>query len=351
MVTLFDVGIMAAPLHYYPEDCPYWIRDANGNIFRSTIDGKPANSGFIDFTHPHIQNRIVQQVIAVSKCGLYDGIFFDYWNEHWPVLEGRTLEAELQAREAILRRIRANTQPNFLIMGNTNYRTIPKTAPFVNGGFMETVVPYNRTGTELKDTLIRVENALRWMEANVREPHINGLEGSAIPTQQPDSPMNRRWMRAITTLSLTHSDGYVTFIDRVRDSFWYDFWDADLGRPVSAKAQLYDDNILGLYIREFTNGWAVYNHSGVPQVITLPEEVQGVASGLLGTEHALVNLDGEIYLRAKPKNPADVNRDGVVNILDLTIIVRGFGTDSLEGDVNGDGLVNILDLVFVANQF
>ena len=48
-----------------------------------------------------------------------------------------------------------------------------------------------------------------------------------------------------------------------------------------------------------------------------------MASGLLvNTEHALGNIDGEMYLRAKPKNPADVNGDGVVNILDLTIIAQ-----------------------------
>lgn len=35
---------------------------------------------------------------------------------------------------------------------------------------------------------------------------------------------------------------------------------------------------------------------------------------------------------------------------DLTLVAKGFGTDSLEGDVNRDGFVNILDLVFVANQ-
>ncbi len=106
-----------------------------------------------------------------------------------------------------------------------------------------------------------------------------------------------------------------------------------------------------LYIREYTNGWAVYNHSGAPQVITLPEEVQGVASGLVNVEHALPNLNGEMYLRVTPKNPADVNGDGVVNILDLTLVAQGFGTDSLKGDVNGDGVVNVFDLVFVANQF
>ncbi len=84
---------------------------------------------------------------------------------------------------------------------------------------------------------------------------------------------------------------------------------------------------------------------------TLPEEVQGVASGWVNTQHALPNLDGEMYLRVKPKNPADVNGDGVVNILDLTLVAQGFGTDSLKGDVNGDGVINVFDLVFVANQF
>ena len=84
---------------------------------------------------------------------------------------------------------------------------------------------------------------------------------------------------------------------------------------------------------------------------TLPEKVQGVASGLVNTEHALPNLDGEMYLRVKPKNPTDVNGDGTVNILDLTFVAQSFGTDSTNADVNGDGLVNVFDLVFVANQF
>ena len=51
------------------------------------------------------------------------------------------------------------------------------------------------------------------------------------------------------------------------------------------------------------------------------------------------NIDGEMYLRVKPANPADVNGHGVVNILDLTIVAPSLGTDSLKGDVNGDGLL------------
>ena len=68
----------------------------------------------------------------------------------------------------------------------------------------------------------------------------------------------------------------------------------------------------------------MYNHSGAPQVITLPEEVQGVASGLVNVEHALPNLDGEMYLRVTPKNPADVNGDGVVNVFYLVFVANQF---------------------------
>ena len=47
-------------------------------------------------------------------------------------------------------------------------------------------------------------------------------------------------------------------------------------------------------------------------------------------------------------NPADVNGDGIVNIIDLVIVANNFGKD--EPDLNGDGVVNILDLVHVSEQ-
>ena len=55
-----------------------------------------------------------------------------------------------------------------------------------------------------------------------------------------------------------------------------------------------------------------------------------------------------MYLRMEPANPADVNGDGVVNILDLVVVAQELGTGNPEADVNGDGVVNVFDLVFVA---
>ncbi|MYC77123.1 hypothetical protein F4X10_15265 [Candidatus Poribacteria bacterium] len=52
---------------------------------------------------------------------------------------------------------------------------------------------------------------------------------------------------------------------------------------------------------------------------------------------------------------SDVNIDGVVNILDLTLVAAHLGTtptadQTLNPDVNGDGTVNILDLVLAASH-
>ena len=337
MIIIAEVRMRDAIFGHFPEDSPYWIRDNQGEIVMVTDE-----HSLIDFTHPEVQDIIVGQAVAVSKCGLFDGVNFDHWRDNAPSLDGyRTNEAEQRARDNIIRRIRAQMRPDFLIMGNTNDRIIARTGQYLNGGFMEGA-----------GDSPHVDETLQWLENNLRSPQINALQGESLLSEAPDSPNNLQRMRAVTTLSLTHSNGYSLFvIGSGEEHYWYDFWDADLGRPVGPKSQLYDEDIPGLYIREFTNGWAVYNHSGESQEITLPELVTGVASGEESTTHVLPNIDGEMYLRVKPKNPADVNGDGVVNIFDLTIVAQGFGTESLEGDINGDGVVNVFDLVFVADQF
>ena len=53
-----------------------------------------------------------------------------------------------------------------------------------------------------------------------------------------------------------------------------------------------------------------------------------------------------------PQLSEDVNQDGVVNIIDLTLVASNFGkTGQNAADVNGDGVVNIIDLTLVAAAF
>ena len=288
---------------FYRQDFPYWLRDNSGQrVRRFDLD---AEAYLLDFTRSGMQDVIVEQVIAVAECGLYDGVFFDYWQERSTILTNSTVdppivyrgnEAEQQARDNILQRVRDAVGSDFLIIGNANRRKLPRTGTYINGTFMETGRDHDK-GYNL-DGLMRIEDTLLWSEENLREPRVNCLEGWKDITQPIESPTNLRWMRLFTTMGLTHSDGYVLFRTHNQDSHdhhWYDFYDTDLGRPVGEKAQQYE-NTNGLFIREFSNGWAVYNRSGAEQTITLPQSAEAVSSGLTNTTHLLADLDGEIYL-------------------------------------------------------
>ena len=327
-------------------------------------------SYLIDFRLPELQNIVVQQAIEVAKCGLYDGIMFDKWNEDLVLLttiqgdqylqyEGtpefyKALEEEQRARISILQQIREVVPDDFLILCNNNWNRSPLAAPYINGGMMETHHEGGYTNSKIAD----IEDALLWYEENVREPKINVLRGEGNPIEPPDGLNNRRWMRLFTTMSLTLSDGYALYTiggftaegkKQYQNHIWYSFWDANLGQPISPTAQHYQ-GIPSLYIREFTNGWAVYNRSGQAQAITLPSSATSVSdrgNNAASLTHLLPDLDGEIYIATR--SFADVNGDGVVNVLDLVIVANGFGQSA--PDSNGDGVVNILDLVFVAQQF
>ena len=344
MIFIAEIRMHGASWAKFPMDSPYWVRDDDGELVLA------GGRGLIDFTHPDVQELIIRQAVAIGKCGLYDGIMFDWWNEYGSVLDGTDNEGEQRARDNIIRGIRDRVRPDFLILVNTNRRKVPRNAYGINGSFMESFVPYTAMGVDITDGFEEIRDALGWLDTNLREPRINSLEGWGNPNQPPDSPANLQYMRAITTLSLTHSNGYVMYNTGVEhEHFWYDFWDADLGRPVGEKAQVYD-GFDGLYIREFMNGWAVYNQSGAAHVVTLPEKVRSVASGLVNTEHAVLNLDGAMFLKEEMANPVDVNKDGVINILDLVFVAESLGKDDPKADVNGDGLINVFDLVLIANE-
>ena len=354
----------------FPPNSDFWLRDAQGQIVRNSN-----NEYLINFMKPKVQELLIKRIIALERCGLYDGVFLDGFSHNGTRFVGRehfhhaTDEEIIQAFLNIFRDVRSQVRDDFLILINANRTKATRYTEYVNGTFMETLTDNHfgdNPGGYTHGGLYEIEDTLTWSEENLQSPQINCLEGWGIPTEPPDSPNNRRWMRVFTTMSLTHSDGYVMYTtgtgaipgpdpDAIypwgpgHEHWWYPFWDADLGRPVGPQAQLYQ-NIEGLFIREFTNGWAVYNRSGVAQTITLLASATPVSdrgSAAASITHLLPDLDGEIYLTTK--SFADVNGDGAVNILDLVQVANGFGKSA--PDPNGDGVVNILDLVFVAQQF
>ncbi len=316
---------------FYPPDSPYWLRDSNGKPVIGWGEDTNGNEKIdendtvlhylVDFTNPEMQDLIVSQAIALDKSGLFDGIMLDWWNEDYatsPIGVDDwsdtilTREAESEARLSILRKIRAEVSENFLILVNANMRQIPKSAPYVNGIFMECYKQEHSSGYSL-DQILQIEGTLLWAEQHLRKRRINCLEGWRVVTDymggldtrvaERDSEENRQWMRMITTLSLTHSDGYVLFGDDnaipMPDHLhnWYDFWDVDLGQPIQEKAIAYQD-VVGLFIREFENGWVVYNRSGTTQTIAFDVPVIGISINESQMHHQIPNFDGEIFLKS-----------------------------------------------------
>ena len=203
---------------------------------------------------------MVQQALAIRNCGLYDGIFFDWWNENSISLNGyRTHAAELRARETVLRRVREAVGEDFLILVNPNRIKPLVSAPYINGLYMEsgrdTAHGYTAEGLQ------EIEDTLLWAEEHLRQPQMNIVEGwgvivpsdetfatrpadnkpvkwSRVTYTRPDHPENIRWARLFTAMSLTHSDGYVSFYNGYFDkeridgsNYWYDIYNAELGHP------------------------------------------------------------------------------------------------------------------------
>ena len=204
-----------------------------GNLLREK-PRSPTSIGYaIDLRIEEVQDLIVEQAISVSKCGLYDGIMFDTWGDGGMILIGMDQNGTIHVRDhvdtsvrlSIIERIREAVPEDFLILTNSNWDKLPLSIPYINGGMMETHRDLDSGYSN--DRLAEIEDSLLWFEANAREPKINCVQGEGLPTEPPDSPNNRRWMRFFTTMSLTLSDGYALYTTGhyYQDHFWYDFWD------------------------------------------------------------------------------------------------------------------------------
>ena len=75
LLLLANIDYYAADSPKYPEDWPYWLRDESGNI----LEIPTWDQYKMDFTHPAVQEMVIQQAIEIAKCGVFDGIHMDHW--------------------------------------------------------------------------------------------------------------------------------------------------------------------------------------------------------------------------------------------------------------------------------
>ena len=335
-----------------PADHAWWLRDGSGN----RIVGWTGGTGtyyLLDLTNPTLQDHVATQARAAVTSGVFDGVFLDCWTE----------TKYLSGRLALIQKVRNSIGEQALIIVNPNHNKIPVTGPYINGLFMEC---YDTSTPAMWTT---IADTLTWAEASLKPdaPRVNCLE-----TWYHSSRDDLDLMRATTTLSLTHSDGYALFSDPndlpAGDHLhnWYPFWNANLGKPVQAGT----DQANGTSRREYLYGTAIYNPIGkATSSVAFNEPRTSVATGSSATTHVVV-AGGDIFLLPAGLKQAlsqqhvlsvvplgDIDGNSHVNVVDLLCLADSWGRSLGETgydwrcDLDNDGSVNTVDLLMLADDW
>ena len=285
MILLMEIRYRDASNHYLPSDSPWWKRDATGNRMPGWDEGR---FFLLNRSDPAFQAHVATQCRAAVESGVVDGVLLDWWNDD-------------SDRLNLVRKVRKVIGYDPLIVVNSNDRKIPNTAGYVNGLFMEV---YRTSST--KDWQ-RTGDTLLWAEEHLPAPRVNCLE-----TWFHNSRRDLNLMRATTTLSLTHSDGYCLFSDPNplpspdHRHDWYPFWDwhiepgrPKLSKPIASRIVRED----GAITRLFQHGMAAYNPKGNGTVtLTFGRPMTSTATGKTATKHVLKDEDGDIYVNVAAKS-------------------------------------------------
>lgn len=275
MVFLMEIRWRDAPGSYLPIDSDFWLRDKNGERIAGWKGG-PEPYYMLNYKHEGFQDRIAEQSKAAVDSGIYDGVMLD-WSGHLP----------------IVKKVRQALGNNGLITINIHddIEDGEKYKEYINGSFME-------CSPEIKRLCSweGMRRALMFFETEFQQPTVNALEAWG-------ERGNKQWMRAVTTLGLTHSDAYVLYADpnplKTPDHMhdWYYFWDVDLG-AAKGSAMLRED---GVYQREFEKGIVVYNPpENKPVEIKLKKKMYVVSIKEMRGHINLPGKDGEIFLHKAP---------------------------------------------------
>ncbi len=172
----------------------------------------------------------------------------------------------------------------------------------------------------------------------------------------------------IVTVSVTGIQGQQTFnAEGIRIPKTFEIISGDgqqdvpgtaLGSPFLVEVRdQYDDPLPGIEVT-----FSVTSGGGTLSTTSMATDTDGRAESTLTlgpnpemntVTVSVSRIQGEQTVTAiaeSPPIPQDVNKDGVVNILDLVSVASALEEEGqgLVADVNGDGIVNILDLVSVA---
>ena len=215
-------------------------------------------------------------------------------------------------------------------IGESDYDCYPLMLPYEN--YIEAV------------TLVNITPC--WQQVNVNDTFVVNITVNpavAIMGVQFDLHFNASLLEALSVKEGNLFDGYSTFfsngsIDNINGSI---------------------NNVYGI----ITIPEASISNAGTFVTITFKAKEEGISylnlsnvivGDINGNPVAIKINNGSVKIVS---HPWDVNHDNVVNILDLIMVARHFGSHEGEenyakdADLNGDGVINILDLIIIAKHF
>ena len=99
---------------YFPVDSDFFLRDSSGEILRNN------NREYVmNILNPDLQDLLIERIVGFAKCGIFDGVELDCFQEHGVGCVGAPDEPEeaiIAAYTRILREVRARTGDDFLII-------------------------------------------------------------------------------------------------------------------------------------------------------------------------------------------------------------------------------------------
>ena len=177
------------------------------------------------------------------------------------------------------------------------------------------------------------------------------------------------WRNIVEVTSLAFSPDGRTLVNG--DTHLIRFWDVPTGKYLRT---FRDPFVTGaIYVALSPDGLTLASASGGSQIylwdVQTSRHIQTLAGNMTGINNLWFSPDGQTLASGSwagtvllwdlaPTSPEsegiaeDVNKDGIVNIIDLTLVASNFGkSGENSADVNGDGVVNIIDLTLVAGAF
>jgi hypothetical protein len=284
MVVLAEVRYRDAKSDYLPPDSPLWKRDKDGNREVGYMaDGQPRY--LLDYANPKLQELIADQCKAAVKSGAVDGVMLDWWGE-----------GETQDRVNLVRKVREAIGENAVIIVNSNGMEPKKSAPYINGMYMEGL------DSQFFNNPDQAAKTMQWAQTHL-DPNLPPITALEAWGDRGDA----RAMREATTLALTNSNGFMLYGDKDgipgKRDHGHDVYafQEDVKALGAATGPVGVQGNGGDTERQYQNGTAVYNPPSNGAVeLHFAEPRWSAATGTFSRDQQVKPGDGDLFLDAPP---------------------------------------------------